>query len=276
MHSSTDNFVITPFLRLFTIIESLVLIGAGGGLFFLPTLTSEQWPWALAPFNTRFLGAIYLSAMLSVAGMVWVGRWSPTRTVLRTIFAFTFVVLSVSVFYHNQFDFGRWGAWLWFGLYISLPTSAGYHLWIYRHMKTDHLPPIAPSWSLFLTIQSISLLIYGGGLLGAPHEFSQIFPWPLDAFHSRLYSAAFIAGGIDLWSIRRMGTRFEFLAAGATAGSLGLFAIWGLIIVDAHAKRIDWSASNTWLWLSIFSALSITGILLGWFGLKILPPENEG
>ena len=105
MNPRDENPSITPFLRAFTLAETLVLVGAGFGLFLFPEITRAQWPWQIAPFNTRFLGAIYLGAMIPIGYMYRSGRWSPTRPVLRAIFTFTFTVLVVSLFYINQFDF---------------------------------------------------------------------------------------------------------------------------------------------------------------------------
>ena len=58
--TETDNFALSALLRALTWVEVLVLILAGGGLFFLPKIAAEQWPWVIAPFNGRFVGAVYL------------------------------------------------------------------------------------------------------------------------------------------------------------------------------------------------------------------------
>ena len=142
MTSNEDNPPITPFLRSFTLVETLVLVFAGFGLFLFPKATLSIWPWQMAPFNTRFLGAIYLGAMVPVGLMFFLGRWSPTRPVLRAIFTFTFIVLIVSLLTSRQFDFKFLPTWGWFALYLSLPISAGYHLWLYRSMPTSHLNPV--------------------------------------------------------------------------------------------------------------------------------------
>ncbi|KKM77298.1 hypothetical protein LCGC14_1371540, partial [marine sediment metagenome] len=74
------------------LVEYALLVGFG--LFIFPELTRPEWPWAIAPFNARFLGAIYLGAMASVAYMFLSPRWSPSRPILRAIFTFTFNVTS--------------------------------------------------------------------------------------------------------------------------------------------------------------------------------------
>src|SRR3990172_2391118 len=79
MDALDRNLGLTPLLRAVTFIEVIVLFGAGFGLFFLPDLARELWPWPPAPFNTRFLGSIYLTALLPVAVMLIAGRWAPAR-----------------------------------------------------------------------------------------------------------------------------------------------------------------------------------------------------
>jgi hypothetical protein len=61
---STNPRVSTVLLFL-SAFEVLVLLAAGGGLFFLPGFIKEVWPWTLTPFNTALLGGIYLSSMIS-------------------------------------------------------------------------------------------------------------------------------------------------------------------------------------------------------------------
>src|SRR5688572_8589876 len=168
LHSPAANPPISSFLRWFTLIEALVLLAAGGSLFFAPDFANTIWAWSLTPFNTRFLGAIYLSSMAAVLLMWYTGRWSPARAGLRVIFAFTLVVLAVSVVYITQFDFQRPGTWLWFGLYIALPASAGYHLWLYRHLPDTHLTPMPGLWRTILMVSGAMLVLYGAGLLVLP------------------------------------------------------------------------------------------------------------
>lgn len=276
MNSTPENPKIAPFLRGFTLVEALVLVVAGFGLFLFPEILRPLWPWELAPFNTRFLGAIYLSAMVPVAIMYLSGRWSPARPVLWAIFTFTFIVLVVSLFHITRFDLKTAAAWVWFGLYLALPVSAGYHLWLYRSMPTDHLNTVPRNWRYILRGTSLLLALYGLGLILLPSTFSRLFPWKLDVFHSQLYSATFITGAVILITVAIVATRAEFLTAGLTEVTFGVFAILGLIIVDAAVKKIDWSAPNTLAWLVSMAILALLGTVMIVAGTGGVPHNTDG
>ncbi|MHA1976580.1 MAG: hypothetical protein ACW98F_15765 [Candidatus Hodarchaeales archaeon] len=275
MNLADENPLITPFLRYFTLIETMVLIGVGFGLFLFPDLTLPEWPWQIAPFNTRFLGAIYLGAMVSVAYMFLTARWSPTRPVLRAIFSFTFIVLVVSLFSISQFDLNKISIWGWFILYVSLPLSAGYHLWLYQSMPTTHLNPVPRNWSNIMIGTSFLLALYGLGLIVLPDIFSSLFPWKLDVFHAQLYSATFITGAVMLITISKFATPAEFIATGLTEATFGIFSILGLIIVDVEVKKIDWLAANTLIWLVMLTGFVLLGITLIRAGVRQFPGKTS-
>lgn len=274
MNVTLNNPPITPFLRNFTFIEMIVLVAVGFGLFFNPDVVRPLWAWPIAPFNTCFLAAIYLGALAPVAHMYFSGHWSPARVVLRGIFTFTFIVLVVSLFYLNQFDYSYWGVWFWFGLYVSLPASGAYHLWLYRSMPTNHLSSIPRKWGFVIKTAGLSFAVYGIGLIIFPDIFSSIFPWKLDSFHSQLYSATFITGSVIMFSVANKATRAEFITVGLTEASFSVLAILGLIIVDANVKKIDWTAMNTIAWLSSLSIIAVLGFAMMVAGARMLPKDD--
>ncbi|MBL8132479.1 MAG: hypothetical protein JNL42_11525 [Anaerolineae bacterium] len=260
---ATSDPPVTRLLRGVTAVEVLVLIVSGGGLFFLPTLLGPLWPWALAPFNTRFLGGVYLASMVSAAALAYVGRWGVARLIVPMIFVFTAIVLGVSVGYADRFTQSPLSTLAWFVLYVGIPLNALYHLWIYRKMLPVPGAPL-PSWlRILLGAQVLALGGYGVLLFAAPGTASGFWPWALDDFHARMYSVAFITPALGAWLLLRSASAPELRALGFTQ-IVGGLPIVGLIIVDSVVQRVSWSAAGTWLWIVLFGAVFGMGMTLLW------------
>jgi hypothetical protein len=94
----------------------------------------------------------------------------------------------------------------------------------------------------------------------APALFTGFWPWRIDDFHGRVYSAAFITGAVGAFAVSRVAAPTEFLIAALTQGVFSLFSIVGLIVVDAAVHRVDWSLPGTWLWVGAFALMLIASI----------------
>jgi hypothetical protein len=266
-NNAVENPVISRLLRILTFIECLVLLSAGGGLFFLPEFTGTLWAWTLTPFNAGFLGAVYIASLTAVALMWYIGRWSPSRAVLWVIFSFTLIVLLVSIGYFFRFNFQQWSTWVWYILYIILPLNSAYHLWLYRKMPNTHLAPPPSRWSMLMRVVGVAFIAYGLGLIILPNTFNQLFPWLLDDFHSRLYSAAFISMGIGLLITAQKTDGWELIAVSLPMAVLGGLAVIGMLVVDAALHRIVWTAFNVWLWIGVCTLTAIFAMAMmisGW------------
>lgn len=260
MRVRNPNPPVSVLLQGVTAVEVLVLLVSGGGLFFLPTVLPEIWPWQLTPFNTVFLGAVYLAAMVTAAMLVLIGRWSPARVVVPMILVFTVIVLILSLVYLERFDVASPFTWLWFVLYIGIPVNAAFHLWLYRTLPPASPLQLGPRWRSYLLAQAVVLGLYGIGLLVAPDRFSVFWPWPVDDFHARLYSAAFLSPALGALLLLRGTAWDEVLTMGLTQGVLGLLPILGLVVVDARVHRVAWTSTGTWLWIGGFVVLFVAGV----------------
>jgi hypothetical protein len=254
------NPKISSLLRLLTFVEVIVLFLAGFGLFFAPKAIGHFWPWELLPFNARFLGAVYAAACLAAVMQTAYARWSPARLVTPMIFVFTAIIIILSFVHLGQFDFQRWEVWVWFFLYIILPINAAYHLWLYRNLPPVDSTPLTNFSRLILIIQAVILGLYGLALIFIPTIAKLIWSWEIDNFHAQLYSVTFITPAIGAYVLTKGATKLEWQTLGLAQIVLGLFPIIGVIIVDASAKRVTWSAVGTWIWLSLFIAMLISGL----------------
>ena len=108
--------------------------------------------------------------------------------------------------------------------------------------------------------QAVILGLYGLALVFIPATAKTIWPWEIDIFHAQLYSVTFITPAIGAYVLTKGATKLEWQTLGVAQIVLGLFPIIGVVIVDAFAKRVDWSAIGTWIWLALFAAMLITGL----------------
>lgn len=247
----TDNPKISPLLRFVTAIEVLVLLITGFGLMFFSGQIALLWPWALTPFNTGFLGAVYLSSLIATVLLVWQGMWFPARIVTVMVFTFTSIVFFVSLAYFGNFDASKLPSiWGWFILYAALPMNVAYHLWLYRSIPNPAKTSL-PKWlKMYLLIQASIYGLYGIGLLLFPVELTSFWPWGIDAFHGRMYSVAFLTPAVGAFLLWYDANPLEMQALGWTQLVGGVLPILGLVMVELTIQRINWAAWGTWLWLA--------------------------
>lgn len=106
MRTDETNPPIETPLRLLMLVVALILI-SGAALFFLPNQAGPRWPWALTPFNTCFLGAVYSAELISAGMLAAFGRWAPACLGLLQAVVFTATVTVVSFLHLDRFDFDR-------------------------------------------------------------------------------------------------------------------------------------------------------------------------
>jgi hypothetical protein len=254
-----SNPPVSPILRYITVLVALILI-IGASLFFIPSVTATRWPWELSPFTARFLGALYLGELVGAALFVAVPRWAPGRITVAEAVTFTAVVTVVSFLHLDQFDFARLRSWGWFIIYVVPMLALAYYLWRYRNLPPADTSPLPPAWRAYLLAQGTVLGLYAVALFLAPETFSAFWPWRIDAFHGQMYSAIFLTGSVASFLLARAAAQMELLAQGLIQLVIGLFAILGLIIVDASRHQVNWAAPGTWLWVGAFAVFLISGI----------------
>jgi hypothetical protein len=265
VHSPNPNGPIAPALRVISLITAAVLMAAGLGLFFLSDATRPLWPWEIGPFNAFFLGAVYLSSLAAMALLVWYGRWAPARLILPMLFVYTAVGLLVSLIYAGSFDFRRWAATAWFMLFLTLPLAAGYYLWRYRQVKPPDSFPTSTRWRVALLLNALMIGAYGFAMFAAPVALTSFWPWSVDPFHGRLYSVIFTTLAIGALGLSQFAAPVERLTLGLVYTVLGLFAVFGVVIVDADRHSVPWSHAGVWLWIGAFAAEFLLGLTLIWW-----------
>lgn len=262
-----SNPRIPSFLRLVTWVESLVVFAAAAVLFSAPSLGARLWAWSPPPFNSRYVGAVYFAALLPLVVMAVMGRWAPGRLVLWMILTFTTSIMIVMLFNVPLFEWSRWGTWAFWFLYLFLPLNSIIFLVRLRGWAPSE-PRDSPGGGLMRAIAAV-LVLYGLALLIVPEAATSFWPWPVDAFHGRIYAATFVTPAVGAWLLRDRGAAREYLVLGLTLAVLGVFSIAGTMWTSATVppeRQVDYAALGTILFFAMNLLLAVGGTALAAIG----------
>ena len=233
MDDGSPNPRIPGFLRAVTWVECAVVAGAAGLLFALPERGGQDvWAWQTPPFNARYVGSIYIAALVPLVILAVTARWSPGRIVLWMIFVFTTAIMLVMLAYADRFEWARFATWVFWALYLFLPVNSAVFLWRLRGLRVPGLLEQRPAARAGLTLLSLALIGYGLALVVAPADATGFWPWPVDDFHARIYAATYLTPGVGAWVVRRAGSRDEYRTLGITLATGGVVAVLAVLLTD--------------------------------------------
>jgi hypothetical protein len=257
MSDAAYNAPLSPWVRVFTGAALIVLI-VGFLLLFAPQLIVPYWPWTIAPFNARFLGAVYVAEFFSLGVLFTHNRWSPGRAALVVALVFTFVVAIASLIHLSSFA-GLRRVTLWFILYVGYAELTLGALLLYRELPAVAPLHISAPFGRVMQIAGLLLVLYGVAMFILPSFAAGFWPWGIDGLHGRIYSAVFLAPGIGLLLVAQSAAREECLVGGVFLAGLGFLAILSLILAHLQTGRGSFLSPGTWAWLVLFAAIGTLG-----------------
>lgn len=255
-----NSAALPPMLLAMVMVSIVLLIIVGGMLFCFPELGQSRWVWPLKPFNTRFLGAIYLTSLVGLVSLVVSRSVSLARLIIPMMSVFTTIVLLVSCLQLQQFNAERRITDIWFWLYLVDCVGATYwcgYLKSYNFLGLRRLPT---SWAVGLGIQSGILGAYGLSLFFSPGAAGAAWLWPLDVFHAQLYSAIFLAGALGSAMLSRWATAAETRTLGLIQVTFSALVLLGTWLVDKEVQGIDWGLFVNWAWVGAIALLGVFGL----------------
>jgi hypothetical protein len=263
---SRDNPIVPAFLRLVLAVECSVVFLAGILLFFLPSLASQLWAWDIPPFNSRFVGAVYLAAYIPLILFWFVPRWIPGRLTLWMILTFTTLVMLTMLIHRNVFEWDRIATFIFWPLYLFLPANSAFFLLSSKESGITKGDYGSASLRTVLVIFALLGGSYGLGLLIAPEALTGFWPWEVDAFHGRMYAAAFVTPAVAAWILSsRGGHAGEYLSLGLNLIAGGFLPIFGTLWTNLQVpveRQIDFGSTGTWTFIIFFLLTGVLGVML--------------
>ena len=223
---------------------------------------NDIWAWMTPPYNARYIAAIYLAALLPLIMFAVSTRWSPGHLVVWMILTFTGSIMIVMLGYPDRFEWDRLVTWAFWGLYLFLPFNAAYWLWKLRSWSVPGRVATTAPWRWALTGLALALGGYGIALLAVPDDATGLRPWPVDAFHARIYAATFLTAAVGTWLVRSEGSRAEYQTIGITLLALGIASVVAVVVTSSNAPeavKVDYDASGTWGFFALNIAIALAG-----------------
>ena len=114
---------------------SIVVVAAGvsgAALIVAPGSTERYFSWTLRPpAAAALIGGFYL-ASAAVFGWALTLPWRQARSLVVGVLGLAVPTLVMTLIHDEVFDFGRWQALLWVGLFVTAPVTASILLTIRR------------------------------------------------------------------------------------------------------------------------------------------------
>ena len=226
--------------------------------YFIPNQVDKALPWLVPPLHARFLGAMYLSGTAFMIGGILSYYYGEVRVMVRVIPIWTGMLFIVSLFYLNEFDYGRAQVWIWFGAYLIYPLIALWLIWNDRHLRESVPGAPLPGWvRSYLAIQGLLVTILALSLLLFPESMVAVWPWKITRLLAQIYSAPFLAYGLSSFMLSRQQTWPEIRVV---VTATFIFALGVLLASFIHRQLFSLINVSALFW---FGGFSLTTIVLG-------------
>jgi hypothetical protein len=231
--------------------------------YFIPGQVDKAIPWLVPPLHARFLGAMYLSGTAFMIGGILSHYYREVRVMVRVIPIWTGMLLIVSLFYLNEFDYSRTQVWIWFGAYLIYPLIGLWLIWNERNLQENTPSSSLPAWARsYLAIQGVILTILALSLLLFPEFMVMVWPWKITRLLAQIYSAPFLAYGLSSIMLSRRQTWTEIRVV---VVATFVFAFGVLLASLIHRQLFSLSKLSTLLW---FGGFLLATIMLGLLSLR--------
>lgn len=252
--TSTQRSATTSERVYFAAVGILALWVAFWGLFH-PADVDNALPWLVPPLHARFIGAIYLAAVVLTALGVRSRCYLEARIIAPYVTIWTGGLLIVSLAHFDEFDFAKKPPWFWFGAYIAYPIIGAWMTWRDRRMHERATEPPLPTWIQTMLIAVGAVLIpLSVALLVAPGAMSRHWPWKISSLLAQIYGSPVLAFGICCLILARARSWIEarlFVWAGL-AGAVAM-----LVGSTIHRSLFSASKASSWAWFGGLLALGV-------------------
>ncbi len=275
--NSTDLKKTTAGIRIILYVASFLVLSVGLSLYFLSEQTNIYFSWTInPPLTAAFLGAGYLASFLIEFLAAREKIWANARIAVPGVLAFTILTSIATLLHIDKFHFDSpvfitlAGTWVWLFIYISVPIALTI-LWMLQIRQNGEEPArndTLPVWlRATLTLQGLTMLIFGSAMLLIPETTIPLWPWKL----SLLTSRAIGAWGVGIGVIA-LHASYENDWARLSPMFISYFTYGTLQIINLlrYPNVINWTHFSSFLYAFFIVTIFIAGAYGTWKTQQIL------
>jgi hypothetical protein len=252
--------------RLLWVAAALVFL-AGVQLFVFPLRTDSYFAWTIdSPMTAVFLGASYWSAIGLEAGAARARLWGEARVAVPAVLVFTTLTLVVTLVHLERFHLDRdldlstrTVAWLWIGVYVTVPILTVLAWLAQRHTSTAVPRPSGLPLAVQVVLVALAavLLAMGAALLCAPGWADAGWPWPLTPLTGRAVGAWLVGLGTAAGHAVLLDDRGSLRPLAITGVAFGALQTVALM---RYGDELDWGGAPATIYVAILVALTAVSV----------------
>ncbi|HLA07534.1 MAG TPA: hypothetical protein VJ022_08825 [Anaerolineales bacterium] len=248
--------MVTRNQKIYFFAVGLLALWVGVWGFFIPEQVDKAIPWLVPPLHARFIGAIYLAAVVIMGGSMMAHKYDEVHVATIMVSIWTGSLFIISLFYLAEFDFSRGQVWFWFGAYIAYPIIGIWYAWTHWNTRNESAGVDLPAWiRTVLLVEGAALSALSLALLFAPNFMLTLWPWKVTRLLIQIYSGPFLSFGVGslLLSRQRTWSTIRIVVTGVFVLALG-----ALIASTIHRSLFSFASPAAWIWFGGFSLVLVS------------------
>lgn len=257
----SEPALLTAGVRAILVAASVLVLGVGLPLYFLPHLTHLAFAWTIAsPLMAGSLGAAYLAAGLFEALAARARLWAEARIAVPAVLIFTLLTLGVTLVHLDRFHLdapaasARFVAWVWLAVYIVVPILMAV-LWLLQirapGSEPPRLAPLSAPLRLVWIACAAALLALGAFMLILPLDGEKLWPWALTPLTARAVGAWL--AGLGVLALHA-GIEGDLIRLHAIFPAMTVFAVLEGSVLLRFGGELDWTGPGAWTYALVLAA----------------------
>jgi hypothetical protein len=248
----------------------VVAAGVSGlALVIMPESTGQYFSWGLGPPPLASLvGGLYLASAVTFAVALRL-PWRCARSLVAASVALTVPTLVATFLHLEVFDFNRWQAWAWVGLFLAAPPFWAAMLVINRSAASRSGPSdVGRPAAIALLVLAAVLVVAAVVVWTDPSTGGRMLPFELSPLGGRFIAAwlAFLAVLAGWAALRTAEARLPFVALAAYPAGALVAGLRSLADLSPPGAR--------WAYVSVLG-LAAAGFGVAWLRSATCRPAAE-